>query len=59
MAIVVLFRKIVRHQPLCEALCEAVTAVSEREGILHNEVTAVDELIDGADGALVRALQEA
>ena len=40
-------------------MSEAVTAVRERGGVLHNEVTAVDELVDSADAALVRALQKA
>ena len=36
-----------------ETFCEAVIAVSERRGALHNEIATVDELIDGADGACV------
>ena len=39
-----------------EGFSEAVTAVCERGGVLHNEVTTVDELVDGADAALVCAL---
>ena len=48
-----------KHLTGGEGFSEAVTAVRERGGVLHNEVTAVDELVDGADAALVRALQKA